>query len=509
MRWLAGAVLALFLAPAAFLLHKAVAPGEIGPLLRLADTVLPGYLGNSLLIAGIAGGLAGLVGVAAAFLVVFFEFPGRRWLDAGLVLPLVLPPYLVAICYREAAHGRVGLPPVDTPIGAGVILALTLYPFVYLLVRAAFRRQALGYIEIGKSLGLTHAQIARRALLPLARPAILLGTLLVVVEALSDYGTASVLGVHTLTTAVYRVWFSQFDETLAAQVALVGALIPLLLVAIYALLTRGMGFESPSNRPRSPRRARLGSKTGWLALVLGALPVLLGFLVPVLILSGWALDAIDRVRLDGLYRDLLNTLFLAFGTSAITLAIGLWLALLGRGVAGRGWSLATLWVLSLAYALPAILLAIALLFLSAWSYQTTIGGWVANSIALVLLATTMRFTCFAYFGAETGLVGVSRRVDEALRCVGRGRLYGLVRVILPLIRGPLTVGALLVFVMAAKELTLSLVLQPFGYGSLALSIYEFAGIDLYQPAAVHALCLALVVVYPVLSINRWLGARSG
>lgn len=506
-RWLAALVLALFLAPSLFVLHQALAPGDFAGLGRLSATVLPGYLGNTVLLCALAVGLAVAVGAGAAFLVTFLDFPGRRALDTALILPLLLPPYLVAMTYREMSHLHAWSPRVESLAGAAVILALALYPYVYLFARASFRRQAAAYIEAARAHGLGRAAVAARVLLPLALPAVLLGALLVAVEVISDFGTASVLGVRTLTTAVHRAWFDLYDEALAAQVALLAALLPLLLVAGYGALTGGRGFAGPANRPRPPRPSALTGPWRWLAPALCVLPVSLGFAWPVVVLLGWAAEAIGRLRLDSLYQDLFHTLALAAGTTAAAVLIGLGLALTGRAAHGRGWTLGALSIVSLNFAMPAVVLAIAMLFLTGWSYQTTAGAWLADSILLVLLATVLRFTAFAYFGAESGLQGVSPAIDESARCLGRGGTMGVLRVLLPQIRGPLVVGASLVFVIAAKELTLSLVLQPFGYGSLALSIYHFADIDLYEPAAVYALCLALVVVYPVLSIHRWLGAR--
>ena len=503
-------MLALFLAPVLLLLAQAMAPLEVAPLGRLAGTVLPGYVGNTLLLAAVAGALALAVGAGGAWLRAFFAFPGRRLLDVGLVLPVVLPPYLVALVYRELSHRLAWSPAVESPLAAAALLALTLYPYVYLLTRAAFRNQTAAYLEAGRTLGLGRWRITWRALLPLALPAMLLGTLLVVVEVVSDIGTAHVLGVRTLTTAVYRVWFTQFDQTLAVQLALLTALIPLLLVAVYARLTRGRGFETLTNRPRPPGPEALPPGLGWAAAAACALPVLLGFAWPMAWLLAWAGEALGSFRLRDLYGDLANTLILAAATTAAALLIGVFLAFTARAAAatGRRWRLASLSVLSLNYGLPAIALAVALLFLTGWSHVTAVGAWVGDSLALVLLATTLRFTALAHFGTESGLAAVSPQVDDALRCTGRPRLYGLLRVLLPLIRVPLAVGALLVFVITAKELTLSLVLQPFGYGSLALSIFHFAEIDLYKPAALYALCLVLVLIYPVLSLHRSLGGRD-
>jgi iron(III) transport system permease protein len=504
LKWLAVPVLVAFLAPLAFVTWTAVSPDGYGALAHVAGTVLPIHLGNTLLLAGIASALALAAGGGAAFLVTFFRFPGRAFLDLALVLPLTLPTYLVAMVYREMSHRQGWSPQVDSVAAASVIFAATLYPYVYLLARAAFRRQAMVYLEVGRSLGLHGWQIATRGLLPLAMPALMLGTLLVVVEVISDFGTVNILGVRTLSTMVYRAWFDMYDPSLAAQLALIGALLPLSFLVIYGVLIRGKGFHNPVNRPRAPVPTEL--QGGWrvFAPIYCGLPVVVGFAWPLAVLLHWAAGAFDRFRLDALYEGLIDTLVVAGGTTAMAMIIGLGLALAARD---GGWTRAGPWILSVNYAIPAILLAIAVLVFSGWIYELPSAGLLTDGLALVLVATTLRFSAFAYFSIDSGLQGVSRRVDEALLCVGRHRWAGVVRVILPLIRGPLVVGAMLVFVIAAKELTLSMVLQPFGFRSLALSLYYFADIELYGPAAIYALCLLLLVIYPVLSINRWFGSR--
>ncbi|MBK1630531.1 hypothetical protein CKO31_07185 [Thiohalocapsa halophila] len=495
-------VLCLCLAPFGFVLVRALGSGDFAALGHLAGTVLPVYVANSALVAGLATLVAIAVGVGGAFLVSFYEFWGRRKLTAALVLPLVLPPYLVAVVYRELSHLVALAPRVDSPLAAALVFALTLYPFVYLLTRAAFLRLAGSQLEAGQSLGIARAEVLRRALLPLAAPGILLGGLLVALEAISDFGSVDALGVRTLTTAIYRIWFSMFDANLAAQVAVIALLLPLMLVGGYALLTRGRGFANPTNRPRPPGRIPLSPRLGALAASACALPVVLGFGLPLLTLLAWAGGAFAVLRLESLYADVASTLLVATATAALTLLLGTWLAIQARAARDHSWSSAPLWVLSLNYAMPSIVLAIALLFLTGWSYTTELGSALADSLVLILLATTLRFAVIAHFSAESGLRSLSLRLDEAVRCTGRGGFHGLVRVLLPQLRGPLTVAGLLVFVMSARDLTLSLVLQPFGYGSLPLSIHHYAELDLYGAASVYALCLALVLLYPVLALER-------
>ena len=504
---LAGGVLALLAAPTLFLLYRALQFTDPARIRHLGDTILPAYAANTLALVGLATLLALLIGVAGAFLVVFFEFRGRRLLGTALVLPLVFPPYLVAIVYRELPHQTGWLPSVESLWGAVLVLAVTLYPYVYLLVRTAFQRQAMGFIEIGQSLGLERWQIASRALFPLAVPAIMLGALLVAVEVVSDFGTVDVLGVNTLTTLVHRIWFDMYEPGLAAQVAVLTTLLPLTLVLLYGWLVRGRGFANPANRQRPPQRGALAGAGAWLAPTLCSLPVLIGFAIPLAVLLDWAWVAFAHFPLARLVSDLGQTLILALGATVLALLLGVWLSLVARWAQHRAWTLGAVWVVSLNYAMPAVALGIALLFLSAWTQDLLASAWLSNSIVLVMAAVLIRFLGFAYFSAESGLQVVSRRVDESVLCAGRDRRFGVLRVLLPMIRGPVMAGGLLVFVMAAKELTLSLLLQPFDYRSLALSIYYFADIDVHEPAAIYALCLVLVVIYPVMSINRWLDSR--
>ncbi len=505
-RILTGSVLALLLVPILIVFHQGFFTTGYSGLEQLSTSLLPGYIANTLLLAALTGSVTLVLGAGSAFFVVFFSFPGRRLLDTALVLPLVLPSYLVAMVYRELSHASPWFPSVESLWGAVGVLAVTLYPYVYLLSRSSFQRQAMHYIEVGQALGLARHQIAIRALLPLSAPAVLLGVLLVIIEVVSDFGTTSILGVRTLTTAVHRIWFDTYDPGLAMQVALLSTLVPLLLVAGYGLMVRRRKFVNPTNRPRQSQAAPLAR--GWRlpVLLFLSLPVALGFAGPVLVLLGWAAEAFAKFSLASLYQDLFHSLVLSVGTTAGALLLAIWFAVNAR-FQGPGWTLATLMVVSLNYVIPAIVLAVALLYLSGLSYDTTVGAWLADSMLLVAIATTLRYSAFAYFSVESGFKSIPSQIDEAVECAGHRRSRGVLRVLLPMIRNSLLIGGMLVFVLTAKELTLSLVLQPFGFRTLALSIYYFADIEVHGPAAIYTLCLILVVIYPVLSINRWLHLR--
>ncbi|MCB2099251.1 MAG: iron ABC transporter permease [Rhodobacterales bacterium] len=518
-RRLASLGLVLVALPLAFVIAAALEPGGAADLTHLVRTVLPGYLATTALVATAAAGAAMALGGGAAFAVTFLDFPGRRGLEAALVLPLALPSYLLAIVYRELSHLAPGGPSAESTGGLVMVLVLALYPYVYLLARAAFRRQGADLMDAGRALGVGGPALARRVLLPLARPALLLGGLLVVLETVGDFGTADVLGVATLTTTVHRVWFASFDALLALRLSLLTALIPLALLVLYGLAVGRRSYHATANRPRRPARTALTGPARWLVPGLCALPVLLGFAVPVLALVRWAVQALPRMDLAGLGGDILNSLLLAAAATALGLAGGLWFAAAGRlggrlGGARQGqgrWSVAAMGLVSLNFALPAMVLAFAALTLAGWMDGVPAlhhaAEWLSGSTALLLGAVALRYMVFAHLGAEVGFRAIPPRLDDTVRCHGGGPRRVLARVLLPLSGGALAVGGLLVFVNALKDLTLSLVLQPFGYGALSIATYHLAKVDAFQAGSVYALCLVAVALYPVWSIHRWFDAR--
>lgn len=495
---------AMFLAPAAYLLHAASTSASGAALAHLAATMLPTYLVNTVILASASAALAVVLGVAAATAVSRFDFRGRAAVEVALALPLLLPPYLVAIVVREGAHrvGLGGLP--DNLAGAVLILAVTLYPYPYLLVRGALRTQSARFAEVGATLGLGPREVLSSVVLPLTRPAIGLGALIVMLEAISDFGTVNALGVATMTTAIHRVWFDLFDAALAAQLGLLGLLPPLLLWGGYMWLTVAHGVANPSNRSR-PQRARTLTGAGALAIsVVCWLPVALGVLLPLTVMLNFAADAFARVDLARLYTDVANTLSLALGVTLASLAVTLALVLPARASRARGTSAAALGLVTLNYAMPAIVLAIALLVLAA-SLAAGADNWLSETPGVLVLGLILRYTVFAHFCAHTALGILSLRLDEIAPANGRPRWHTTGRVLLPLLRPALMLGGALVFVRTLQDLSLSLVLQPFGFTTLAMRVYYDAGLDLYSTASLYGLGLALLGIYPVSLITRRVG----
>ncbi len=489
--------------PLCYVAWRALAGGG-QELPRLGTSYLFSVGRTTILLVAASATLALVLGTAAAMAVVYVDFPGRRFLAAALCLPFVLPPYLVAMVYGWLAHRwyKLGIE-VENVWAAALCFALTLYPYVYLPLKVTLQSQSVSYVEMGRSLGLSRFQVCRKVVLPLCAPALFLGGLLVSMAVLSDYGVAHLLGLQTASVAIYDTWFSMYSPTLAARLSLAVGAGPLLALAAFAWITRSRRFENLTNRPAPGRRRRPAGARGWLVAAATALPVLAGFVVPGVLLSWWCSRTLRQMNLGTLFGDVARTVILAVSTAAICLLLAAVLVFLARH-RGRGRMLpAATWVVSANFVVPAMVLAIAMLFITRDLANTRLGPLFSETILLLLCACVLRYLCFAYFSLVGGMRGLSRRLDEAVLTLGKGRAFAVFRVQLPLLRRYLVIGSLLVFICVARELTLALVLRPFDYSNLALRLYERAGVTALPESSVYALCLVVLSIYPVFAMSRW------
>lgn len=501
-----------------------------GPVWRhLAETVLADYLINSLLLMLGVGAGALLVGVPAAWLVSLHEFPGRRWFEWALLLPMAVPAYIIAYTYtglldyagpvqsllREQFHwSRQGywFPEIRSLTGAIIMLALVLYPYVYLLARAAFLDQSVAVSEVSRTLGAGPWRRFVAVSLPMARPALIAGVSLVQMEALADYGTVQYFGVGTFTTGIFRVWYGMNDAAAAAQLA------AQLLLFVFALLVferasrRRARFHHAGNRHYRPRRQPLSGRAGALAGVACLIPLLLGFVIPAAQLAVWALRTAPQM-IDGRFWPLLaHSLLLASGAALLILALAL---LLGYGLRLRPHPLVRLAVRAagLGYAVPGTVVAIGVLLpfaaidrrVDEWAR-----GWLGISTGLLLSGTVVallfaycaRFLPVALQSVEAGLSRIRPSMDDAARALGSSPKGVLGRVHLPMLRGSLWVALLLVFVDVLKELPATLILRPFNFNTLAVRTYELASDERLADSASFALAIVLAGIGPVILLSR-------
>ncbi len=503
---------------------------------HLATTILPeASLVTAELMLGVAL-LTGTMGVVTAWLVASFEFPGRRLFSWALVLPLAVPTYIAAYAFVEFLHFA---GPVQTAIralfgysssrdywfpeirslpGAVLILSSVLYPYVYLTVRMVFLMQGRKAADVARTLGASQATIFLRILLPLARPAIAVGVTLALMEAVNDIGAVEFLGVRTLTFAVYSTWLNRGDLYGATQIALLMLAVIVLLVTVERLARRQQRFTlGRSDRPQ-PGSERLAGGRAFLATAACALPIVLGFGIPFLILGDYGLRRLDQLADPQLWRAFRNTVALASITGLVTVTAGFLLAYGVRLTGSKRLVLMTRLAV-LGYAVPGTVLAIGILiplagldnFVDARMRETfdvSTGLLLSGSGFAIVYAGFVRFMAMGHGSLESGFAKLSPHLDMAARTLGRAPGATLVEVLLPLMRPALLTAFLLVFVEASKELSATILLRPFDFETLATFVYAQTSRSAFEEGAVAALLIVLVGILPVAILNRSILAET-
>ena len=506
---------------------------------HLAATVLPEYLASTLwLCLGVAAGTL-TIGVTTAWLVVMHEFPGRRFFEWALLLPLAAPAYVLAYVYtdflqfagplqsalRESfgwSRADYWFPDVRSLGGAVAMFVFVLYPYVYLLSRTAFLEAASGMHEAARTLGCGPWRSFFRVALPLARPGVVAGVTLALMETLADYGTVSYFGVSTFTTGIYRAWFSLGDRVAAAQLA--AALLGCVTLFLLAEQTarRRARFHNTTGRNRPALGRRLQGLRAIGATLACILPLLAGFVLPAGLLLRLTLDEGDA-WLGGSFLPLARNSFILAGSTAL-LAVALALALaygarLTRRERRGRWMAALNRLVSLGYAVPGSVVAVGILIpvtqldhrlAVLWQVLTghNPGLVLTGGIAALIYAYLVRFLAVALQSVGSGLARVTPGMDEAAQSLGAGQGASLRRVHLPILRGSLFSAALLVFVDVMKELPATLVMRPFDFDTLATCVHTLASDERLSEAAAPSLAIVLVGLLPIIVLSRQIAGRS-
>ncbi len=529
--WSAGALViaALVVMPIVSVLWLAMTPREnIWP--HLMATTLPRYLGNTLILMGGVGVLTGLIGTGTAWLVTMFRFPGVRALEWLLLLPLAIPAYVGAyalvdfldysgivqtalrVTFGWADARAYWFPEIRSRLFAVLVLSAALYPYVYLLARAAFREQSGAVFEVARALGTRPAALFLRVGLPLARPAVAAGMALAMMEAVNDYGVVAYFGVQTLTTGIFSVWLSGGNAGGAAQIALVILALILLLVSLERIGRRRLRFSQAPRGTRPLQRTVLRGARGWTATAACALPFVIGFVLPVAVMGGHAVGRPLAFLSPGLGQAFLNTLMAGSIAAVLTVSAALFLVY-GMRLTGRRLPRLLLPVTTIGYAAPGAVLAVGILIpLAALDNQVADlvlattgydpGLLLTGTAAAIIFAYAVRFFAVAQGAADAAFGRVSPSLPMAARSLGRGAGGTLRDLYLPLIRGSVGTALLLVFVDCVKELPATLLLRPFNYQTLATRVYEKASLENLGDAAPAALLVMAVGLVAVLLLAR-------
>lgn len=529
--WIAGSwatALLLGLPVLALIFSALSADGEL--FRHLADTVLLDYISNTLsLVLGVAL-LSLLFGVPTAWLVAMCQVPGRRALQWALMLPMAMPSYIVAYVYTDlldySGPLQAGLravfdwqtpadywfPAIRTLGGAAWVLALVLFPYVYLLARASFLEQSVSLIHSSRLLGCSPWQSFRRLSLPLARPAIMVATSLVAMETLADFATVHFFAINTLTTAVYDTWLGYGSLATAARLSCLMLLAVVLLIALerrsrqrQQVFQKSMGHEPPLRYPLKGVRRLLAGLWCWGLVVAG-------FALPFLILLDYGVRYFEQSWTPEFVRFAGNSLAISTLTALLAMGIALLLGFFRRLDGGRR-SLLPLRIAALGYAMPGTVLAIGVLVpltaldfglndLAQWLGMQGPGLLLTGTLTAIVFGYLVRFVAIAIGSVESSMGKISPSLDMAARSLGQGAGGMLRRVHLPLVRRGLFAGAMLVFIESMKELPAALLLRPFNFDTLATHVYQFVSDEMLERGALGAIVIVLVGLVPLIWVNR-------
>ncbi|WP_233252646.1 iron ABC transporter permease [Maritimibacter sp. 55A14] len=529
--WSAGAALiaALVLLPIVSVVWIAFNPAEnIWP--HLLATTLPRYFTNTVLLMLSTGAATAVLGTVTAWLVVMYRFPLRGVLEWALLLPLAIPAYFGAYALvdfleyagpvqtflREifgwSSARDYWFPEIRSRGAAVLVISAALYPYVYLLARAAFREQSGARIEVARALGAGPVARFWRVGLPLARPAVAAGVAIVMMETVNDFGTVEYFAVQTLTTGLFSVWLESYNAGGAAQIATVILALILVLVALEKSSRRRLRFFGAARGQRPVEPIRLTGAQGVLAALVCLLPFALGFVLPVSVILSHAAANLEYWAAPGLLRALGNTLTVGGLAAFLTVAAGLFMVY-GVRLTGRRLPRLLLPVTTIGYAAPGAVLGIGILIPMAFADHALADGIEAltgvdpgllmtGSAFALVFTYSVRFFAIAQGAADAAMGRVSPSLPMAARALGQSARGTLVRVYMPLIRGSVGTALLLVFVDCMKELPATLLLRPFNYNTLATRVYEQASLENLGEASPAALLVILMGLGAVLLLAR-------
>jgi len=530
-RWLISAFIttAIVALPVLSVIFLALFPDEnIWP--HLIETTLPRYLTTTIKLMIGVGALTLLIGLATAWAVTMCEFPGRKFFEWALLLPFAVPAYVIAYVYtslldyagpvQRALREWFGwenasdywFPEIRSLEGAILMIGLVLYPYVYLLGRAAFLEQSPSLFAVSRSLGHSALSTFFRVVLPIARPAIAVGLSLVLMETLNDFGTVDFFAVQTLTRGLFDTWMNLGNLGGAAQIATTMLIFVVILVTLERYSRRRQQQYAARDNRDPIHRFTMSFPRQMICVVVCVVPLVFGFIIPGATLGYYAWEYFDVSWNPDFIQNTFNSLFLSSAAALTTLIIGVTLAYSRRLHNTRGMQI-LMRLSSLGYAMPGAVLAVGVIVPLAgfdnWldslmrdCLGVSTGLLLSGTAFALIFAYTVRFLAVSAGSVESALQKITPSMDMASRSLGHTPGKTLINVHLPMLRGTLVTAALVVFVDCMKELPATLILRPFNYETLATYVYQFASDEQLYHSALPALIIVLAGIIPIILMNR-------
>jgi len=527
----------LILLPIISILVMSFTPSEnIWP--HLLSTILPRSLRDTVLLMSGVGVLSLIIGTSTAWLVTMYSFKGRNFFDWALLLPLAMPTYMIAYCavdlleysgpIQTALRQLFGwqdaraywFPNIASLPGAILVMTLVLYPYVYLAARASFMQQSVCVLEVARTLGRSPVGAFFSVALPLARPALIAGLVLALMECLNDYGAVAYFGIETLTASIYSTWLERSNLGGAAQIASLMLFIIIALLYVERRARSNQQYFPTTGYTRQLPVTQLKGNKELAAFVVCALPVFLGFIVPFFILIQASFEFFDFIWSKVFWRAAGFSVALSALTAIIAVSIALLLAYSKR-ITNHPWFKTLSTIAGTGYAIPGAILAIGILIpLAAFDHfindvvnaitGVNTGLLLSGSIIALLYAYLVRFMAISLGTIEAGFEKISPNLDGAARTLGQNSLGAFKMVLMPIMRPHIAAAALLVFVDTMKELPATLLLRPFNFDSLATLVFDFASREEFEEAGLAGLTIVAFGLIPLLLLNRTISSgRTG
>ena len=491
---------------------------------HLSENLLIDYLLNTGMIVISVALLTIVIGVSCAWLVTNFTFPGVNIFKWLLVMPIAIPTYVSAYIYAglfepsgmifDSVENYLGLGKelydlieLRNIYGVIFILSICLYPYVYLLSYSSFKEQSYCAIEVGKSLGLSDKELFSRVSIPLARPGIIAGVSLVVMESLAEFGTMDYYGVRTFTTGIYRTWFAFGDETSALHLASI-LLTFVFIIIIIEKFSRGKSqYVNTSQKSKKIKARDLNGIYGIYACLWCLLFTLLGFILPVIQLLFWLSETYSYIFEDYYIQVIKNTVSIATIASIIIVLISIYSSYINRATDNL-YIKSSLKIFTLGYSIPGVVIAVGIIIPLTMvdNFQARIFGsplyYLSGSFFALVLCYLVRFSTISYNATESGLGKIKKNIDLTVQSFGLSNFSILKKVHMPIMKTTLITSFILVFVDIVKELPATLILRPFNFDTLAINIYELASSEQLSYIASPSLILILISLIPVILLIR-------
>jgi iron(III) transport system permease protein len=498
----------------------------------VSGSVWQRYLKDTMILLLSVGGVSGIIGICTAWFVTIFKFPGHRFFEWSLLAPLAIPGYISAYAIVDffeysgflqlnlrqifgwTAPNDYWFPDIRTMGGAIMVLSFSLYPYVYFLTRTALLEHSDRFLQAAKILGCGAVKRFLHVAIPLSRPAIVAGIAMILMEVLNDFGAVEHFSISTLTVGIFTMWFENHNVQGVAQLSLVLLLLSVILLSFERFSRKKAQFYSISSEWNVQKKENSGIFFGSLMCIFCAITLFFGFILPFSIIIVHSMKNVNIIMSVVFLKSLLNTIYLASFTTVISLFVAA-IMVYGARILKKKEIIFLTRISSLGYAVPSAVLAIGVLLpftkIDKWLIQST--PWVlgiditslllTGSIGAIIFAFVVRFNTVAYSALDGAFGRISPNITYAAQVFGKGRSEVLLRVNLPLIKPTMLAAAILIFVDSTKELSATLILQPFNFSTLSTQVYQYASLEQLGHAAPAALTISTLSLIPVVILSRF------